>query len=208
MLLAPGDRPIIADFGVARSAASARLTMTGHFVGTPAYMAPEQFDDVPPTFSVDQYALGAILHEMPAGRAPFSGKDALSIRAIKESPPPRLPADLPSSLGDIVTRLLQKDPAARYPKTTALAADLERVAGLLEAGRVAEAAAEGAADEGRRRRRKEDSSPGAGRPPREGGGARGGGGTAAKGRRPLPSRRDRNFHPVALPASTRTAPPR
>ncbi len=42
------------------------------------------------------------------------------------SPPPRLPADLPTSLADIVTRLLQKDPAARYPKTTALAADLDQ----------------------------------------------------------------------------------
>ncbi len=149
VLLAPGERPIIADFGVARSAASDRLTMTGHFVGTPAYMAPEQFDDVPPTFAVDLFALGAILHEMLTGQPPFTGRDALStIRAIKESPPPRLPADLPSILGDVVTRLLQKDPAARYAKTSTLADDLERVAAVLEAGRVAEGTAEGAADEG------------------------------------------------------------
>ena len=48
---------------------------------------------------------------------------------------------------DIAT-VMQKDPAARYAKTSALADDLERVAAVLEAGRVAECTAEGAADEG------------------------------------------------------------
>ena len=55
---------------------------------------------------------------------------------------------LPSILGDVVARLLEKDPAARYPKTSVLPAHLEAVAAELEAGRVGEGTAEGAADEG------------------------------------------------------------
>ena len=137
ILVAPDDRPVIADFGVARSMASARMTMTGRFVGTPAYMAPEQFADDAPTFSVDLYALGAILHEMLAGTAPFAGRDALStIRAIREQPPPRLPDEVPETVREVVDRLLRKDPAARYPTATAVREVLESLQCRLEAERV------------------------------------------------------------------------
>jgi serine/threonine protein kinase len=134
ILVAPGDRAVIADFGVARHAgAAARLTMTGHFVGTPAYMAPEQFEDVPSTPLVDLYSLGAILYEMLAGQTPFPVKDTLStIRAIREDTPRPLPDDLPDALASIAMRLLQKDPAQRYPRASDLAADLEAFAARLE----------------------------------------------------------------------------
>jgi len=147
ILVAPGDRPVIADFGVARSMAATRMTMTGRFVGTPAYMAPEQFDDEAPTFSVDLYALGAILHEMLAGSAPFAGRDAIStIRAIREQPPPRLPDDVPEAVREVVDRLLRKDPAERYADAVTVAAVLEALAARLEAERVPDARHEAEAD--------------------------------------------------------------
>jgi len=147
ILLAPGERPVIADFGVARSISAARMTMTGQFVGTPAYMAPEQFEEAPATFAVDLYALGAILHEMLSGEAPFAGRDALStIRAIREAPPPPLPADVPDAVRDLVGRLLHKSPAARPPDAVTVAAELEAIHARLEAARVPDGPHEAQAD--------------------------------------------------------------
>jgi len=125
ILIAEGDRPVIADFGVARNTAATRMTMTGRIVGTPAYMAPEQFNDEPAAPSVDLFALGAILYEMLAGQTPFPAKDPLdAIRAIRESNPAPLPDDVPHSVAVIVSRLLRKDPAERYQSAALVAADL------------------------------------------------------------------------------------
>jgi serine/threonine protein kinase len=126
VLVAPGDRPIIADFGTARSLLAARMTMTGAVVGTPAYMAPETFAEAPPSFAADLYAVGAILYEMLAGKPAFAGRDAIStIRAIREDPAPRLPPAMPEDLSELASRLLAKDPAARPASAALLAAELE-----------------------------------------------------------------------------------
>jgi serine/threonine-protein kinase len=128
ILVAASDRPVIADFGVARAAGNSRLTGTGHLVGTLAYMAPEQFDETPSSPSVDLYALGAILHEMLTGDALFPTKDAVStIRAIREQPPSPLPADVPGELAAVTLRLLAKDPAQRYAKAGQVAEALEAI---------------------------------------------------------------------------------
>jgi serine/threonine protein kinase len=150
ILLAPGERPVIADFGVARTMAASRLTMTGRFIGTPAYMAPEQFDDdESPTFAVDVYALGAILHETLSGEVPFTGRDALSaIRAIREQPAPRLPADAPPAVQAVVDRLLEKNPRDRWPDAASLATTLDDLAARLEHERAWEPMHEAEADAG------------------------------------------------------------
>ena len=133
VLVAGGDCPIIADFGIARTLANDRMTMTGVLVGTPAYMAPEQLEGVVPGFSMDLYALGAILHELLTGRPIFSGRDPIStMRAIREDPPPALPAEIPAPLTEVVSRLLRKDPAERPQDAAALADELEALACTLD----------------------------------------------------------------------------
>ena len=147
ILVAPGDRPVIADFGVARSVLGDRMTMTGAVVGTPAYMAPEMFDDVQPSFAVDLYAVGAILFELVMGHPPYGGSNAIStIRAIREDPVPALPDDLPPLLQAIVSRLLSKDPAQRYARAGALADDLDALANHLDTLPASETVPGGALD--------------------------------------------------------------
>jgi serine/threonine-protein kinase len=124
---------VIADFGIARTLANDRMTMTGVLVGTPAYMAPEQLEGVAPGFSMDLYALGAILHELLTGRPIFSGRDPIStMRAIREDPPPPLPPDIPGPLQSVVSRLLRKAPAERPQDATAVADELESLCCILD----------------------------------------------------------------------------
>ena len=129
VLVAPGERAVIADFGVARTQRTTRLTMTGQLVGSPAYMAPETFDERPVTAAVDLYALGAMLYELLTGEPPFMGSDTIhTLRRIREEPHAPLPERVPSSLRAIVDRLLAKEPGQRYARAAALAQDLEAVA--------------------------------------------------------------------------------
>ncbi|MDJ0522873.1 MAG: serine/threonine-protein kinase [Planctomycetota bacterium] len=129
VLMAADDRPVIADFGVARQDNVTRLTMTGQLAGTPLYMAPEQFAGAEPTASVDLYALGTILFELLTGSVPFTGEDTLStITAISTMAPPTLDPDVPEALRRTVVDLLAKRPMGRPATAEAVADVLDAVA--------------------------------------------------------------------------------
>jgi len=132
LLVRPDDVVVISDFGVARDHSAPRLTLTGHLVGTPAYMAPESLAGEEPRPAADLYALGSILYEMLTGQTPFPGRDTLStIRAIRERPPPDLPADVPGALSQVVMRLLAKRPEDRHADAHGVAEALEEAARAL-----------------------------------------------------------------------------
>jgi serine/threonine protein kinase len=123
--------PVVTDFGLARLVGQpSELTGTGQFLGTPAYMAPEQVTgqrcDLLPT--VDVYGLGAILYEMVTGRAPFQGKTLLEIldqKCNSEPVSPRvLVPKLPRDLETICLKCLQKEPRCRYQSAAGLADDI------------------------------------------------------------------------------------
>lgn len=126
-------QPKVSDFGLARHLShDSRLTQTGHVMGTPSYMAPEQVrgraDEVgPPT---DIYALGAILYETLAGRPPFQAPTTLEVMnqvAEREPvPPSHLFPGVPRDLEVICLKCLEKTPARRYPSAAAVADDLRR----------------------------------------------------------------------------------
>ncbi|MBN1888200.1 MAG: protein kinase [Thermoflexales bacterium] len=108
----------IMDFGIARAAESARLTRTGAFVGTPAYVAPEIWEGQPASPQSDVYALGVMLYEMLLGKAPFQATTpaATMRRHLLEPPPPLTTTrpDVPGWLVEVGRKALAKEPAQRY----------------------------------------------------------------------------------------------
>ena len=129
---AEGD-PKILDFGIARSVegGSARATLTGQVIGTPAFMSPEQAaGDADVDHRCDVYSLGVLLHELLCGEVPLE-VDGLAplqaLRVVQEDEPPPLYRRDPSLAGDlsnIVTRALEKRPQDRYQTVAEFAADV------------------------------------------------------------------------------------
>jgi serine/threonine protein kinase/tetratricopeptide (TPR) repeat protein len=139
-----GERVVITDFGLARAfereGEDAGLTMAGQIVGSPDYMAPEQFAGLPATPATDVFALALIIYEMASGRRPWpahnvpqalvarlttaparlstvaSGAprhwDGVLARALSREPPAR-----PQSAGELV-RALSRTPLFRAPRIT------------------------------------------------------------------------------------------
>jgi TPR repeat protein/tRNA A-37 threonylcarbamoyl transferase component Bud32 len=132
-----GERIKLLDFGIAKLADPSVVpaherTRAGVIMGTPTYMAPEQCrGSVDIDHRADLYALGCILYRMVCGRTPFAGMgqgETLAAHIHVPVPPPRaLVPGLPPALEALILRLLEKDPAARYPSADALIADLDRL---------------------------------------------------------------------------------
>src|SRR5207248_2930082 len=124
--------------------ADAELTTEGVLLGTPDYMAPEQARD-PRAADIrsDVYSLGCVLYHLLAGRPPFPDSNIISqmIRHATEAPRPlkELNPAVPDGLQQIVSWMLAKDPAGRYP-TPERAAQALQV--FLAAGTVPAAALE------------------------------------------------------------------
>jgi len=121
-----GGWAVVTDFGIAKVAEAHGLTVTGATVGTPSYMSPEQCDAKELTGASDQYSLGIVAYEMLTGRLPFT---AVSVMAImyahfNEPPPPitGIRPDVPAGLAAAVMRMLEKDPAKRWPSMEAAVA--------------------------------------------------------------------------------------
>ncbi len=124
ILLDERDNPYLTDFGIAKILQSTqRLTKTGTAVGTPAYMAPEQWkgEEIGPY--TDQYALGVVLYEMVTGDLPFKAETTheFMYKHIYEQPdPPSLSGvDLPPAAEHVVLRALAKAPGERFPSARA-----------------------------------------------------------------------------------------
>lgn len=125
ILIDANNTPYITDFGVARSASSTALTQTGHIVGTPDYLSPEQARGGELDGRSDIYSLGLILYEMLSGDLPFSGETYQEVLAQRTLGKPReLQVEVPPAVKRIIEHCLARDPAERYDNAMQLAEDL------------------------------------------------------------------------------------
>jgi serine/threonine-protein kinase len=113
LLLAPGLRVKITDFGIAHATGAAPVTRTGMLIGTPAYLAPERVAGAAATPASDLYSLGIVGYECLAGAPPFAGTAMEIALAQQLRPLPPLPAAVPAEAAALVAALTAKDPAAR-----------------------------------------------------------------------------------------------
>ncbi len=122
----------IADFGIALDGSARALTQTGHSVGTPRYMSPEQLYGERVDARSDLFALGVVLYEMCTGMPPFEEDDAAEsspirrIEAERFLAPRLLNPRVPRALSKIATRCLRAKAKQRWDSASSARAALER----------------------------------------------------------------------------------
>jgi len=139
-----GETVKVLDFGLAKLIGGTmmrrRLTLEGVGPGTPIYMAPERFCELPCSDRADVYSVGVMLYEMLAGRPPFSHPEGSAVKIammhLHDRPPPirELVAGLPAAAEDLIFDTLAKDPEER-PAITDLASRLAALEESLAAAR-------------------------------------------------------------------------
>jgi len=119
IMFASDGRPVLMDFGIAKSAEGTKLTKTGSIIGTPEYMSPEQergVDDI--DGRTDIYSIGVVMYEMAAGRVPFQSSTALSVlhKLLHEElqPPSAFASGISEDFSLVITQALRKDRNERY----------------------------------------------------------------------------------------------
>jgi serine/threonine protein kinase/Flp pilus assembly protein TadD len=140
-IMITGDNRVkVLDFGLAKLHSSVAgpdelemptqaLTQEGMIMGTVPYMSPEQVQSKPVDHRTDIFSLGIILYEMATGKRPFRGDTSADLISsiLRDSPRPvtELNVDLPTDLGRIVKRCLEKDPNRRFQTSLDLRSELE-----------------------------------------------------------------------------------
>lgn len=118
----------VMDFGIARAQRFEGMTITGSFLGSPDYVAPEAIEGRSVDPRSDLYSLGVMLFELLTGRRPFEADGPFAVlqkHCSEAAPPPRsINPAVPQELEDVTLRLLAKSPGARYPSAEALVVEL------------------------------------------------------------------------------------
>ncbi|MEW5939753.1 MAG: extracellular solute-binding protein, partial [Chloroflexota bacterium] len=133
ILITRSGDPMLTDFGIAKILEAddgVTLTGTGVGIGTPEYMAPEQWTGQA-TKQSDIYSLGIVLYEMVTGRKPYTADTPAAVLLKQANDPLPRPTqyapDLPESAEKILLRALSKNPEDRYPTIVEFADAMEQL---------------------------------------------------------------------------------
>ncbi|MEO7743958.1 MAG: serine/threonine-protein kinase [Usitatibacter sp.] len=117
LMILPGPKVKIMDFGIARLATS-NLTQVGTVVGTPTHMAPEQLMGVPADGRADLWSSGVILYELLTGKSPFLAETPAAVmhRVLQGevAPPTSIDPSIPAGFDGVIARALAKKPDDRF----------------------------------------------------------------------------------------------
>jgi serine/threonine-protein kinase len=126
----------IADFGLVRAVAEAKITSTSVMLGTAAYLSPEQVGTGDAGPRSDVYAAGILAYELLTGDTPFKGDSALAVayqRMDNDVPPPSAAiGGVPTQFDDLVACATARDPADRFADAQDMAAELADIVAELD----------------------------------------------------------------------------
>ncbi|NDJ86261.1 MAG: serine/threonine protein kinase [Chloroflexi bacterium] len=137
ILLDERGHAYLTDFGIAKLLnITGSLTVTGNVIGTPTYMAPEQWRGESATRWTDVYGLGVLVYIMLAGKPPFQADSphSLMYKHLNEPPPSiqNFNASVPDAIDEVVIKALGKDQRQRYPSAGEFSHDFQRALRGLE----------------------------------------------------------------------------
>ncbi len=121
----------IADFGLVRAVAEAKITSTSVILGTAAYLSPEQVGTGDAGPRSDVYAVGVLTYELLTGRTPFTGDNALAVAYQRMdndvAPPSTVIGGVPAQFDELVLKATARDPAKRYADAAAMGEELDAI---------------------------------------------------------------------------------
>ena len=145
ILLTEKGLPMLSDFGIAKileNEQTTALTTTGMGIGTPEYMAPEQWTGQAGPLA-DLYALGVVLYELVTGRKPYTADTPAAIMLKQANDPLPRPRqfvpDLPEAMENLLFKALAKHPEDRYQSMGEFATAMDALNGertIASAGKI------------------------------------------------------------------------
>ena len=131
IMIMPGGRLKVTDFGIAKMPNSESLTMADKAIGTVYYISPEQASSRKIDARSDIYSLGSMLYEMVTGQMPFTADSPVAIimqhMQATPTPPTKIISSIPKGLEQIILCAMEKNPRNRYQSAAQMLRHLRRL---------------------------------------------------------------------------------